>query len=410
MASAPGPVLVSSSYTFEDVHGGLKQAMKYGSFDDHWSYWDKICSYEQQGRMQTLHEVIPATSPRSLYFDIDGKPEYRHLHDEIISYLRHYVRWVFSAEKLGWEDNDPEPVVLASENPLKYSCHVVFPQIQFTDHAEQSAYMKVLLTALPQLEVELEGGIRVPILEHVVDSVPYNQFQNFRGPYACKLKDGTLRWETQLKPESGYFDDSQLSSFASHVDRDQAKRLPSVDELLEFNPELRHFCEQHANRVIASGSGTCSMQDLSLYETAFQSRGGGIIDFAGLPELDIFEEALKWLHPQRTTQWWSWFRICGVTVTMLEKYGEDPQARSRIWQAHHAWSSQYPYFTVEENVEMVEKSRGKRVSGLPLLMRLVRFDNPDMNVRTNYKKVNLGGLVNAGAGQHLDSESFPGTE
>merc|ERR1719440_2452187 len=74
MSSDPGPVLVSSSYTFEDVHGGLKKAMKYSSFDSHWSYWDTVHKYETSGRMQSFHEVIPASHPRSLYFDVDGAP------------------------------------------------------------------------------------------------------------------------------------------------------------------------------------------------------------------------------------------------------------------------------------------------------------------------------------------------
>merc|ERR1719409_613508 len=128
--------------------------------------------------------------------------------------------------------------------------------------------MKVLLTALPQLEVQLEGGIRVPILEHLIDPVPYTQFQNFRGPYACKLKDGELRRETQFNPEN-YFAGSQLSCFASYADPDRALNLLSVSELLECNPELRHICEQHDNRVMASGTDSCSMHDLALYETGF---------------------------------------------------------------------------------------------------------------------------------------------
>lgn len=162
--------------------------------------------------------------------------------------------------------------------------------------------------------------------------------------------------------------------------QERALELPSVNELLECNPELRHYYEQHANRVMASGNGTCSMQDIALYESMFQRPGGGVLDFAGRPDLEVYEEALvRWLHPERATQWWSWFRLCGVTYSMLERYENDVQARDRIWQAHHTWSSQYALFSAEENVEMVMKSRGKRVSSLPLLMRLVRFDNPDMD-------------------------------
>lgn len=382
MKSNPGPVLVSSSYVYEDVHGGSKPAMKFGSLDSHWTYWDTIKEHEQNEQLQNIHELMPATSERCLYFDIDGKPEYRHLHQEIIAWLRLYLRWVFSADRLGWDESYPEPVVLNSENPLKYSCHVVFPQIQFANHEEQQPYMKLVLTALSKLEVELDGGMKIPILEKVIDKVPYSSFQNFRGPYACKLKDGALRLETQLKPAE-YFGNCELSCFASNVDVDRALPLPSVSDLLEANEELKHYYEQHANRVMASGSDGCSMTDLAMYESSFQRGGGGIIDFAGIPPLEVYEEALQWLHRDRAMQWWSWFRICGVTWSMLETHGRCKEARDRIWKAHHAWSSQYSHFTAEENVEMVERCQGKRVSGLPLLRRLVCFDNPEMEVRTS---------------------------
>jgi hypothetical protein len=387
LASGPGPVLVSSSYTFEGIHGGLNQAMKYSSFNSHWSYWETLQDVNRREQLQSIHELIPASSPRSLYFDIDGATPYRELHQEIIAWLRLYVRWVFSGDRLGWDDGDPEPVVLKSENPQKYSCHVVFPQIQFANHEAQAGYMKVLLTALSKLQVEFEGSKSVPILERVVDTVPYTQFQNFRGPYACKIKNGELRLDTQLLPDEDFLTNNELSFFASHTDSHQALELPTVDELLEHNAELREYYEHHANRIMASGSSAPSMQDFALYETVFQQRGGGMLDFGGKPELEIYEEALRCLHPERACQWWSWFRISGVTHTILEKYGKDAEARRRIWRAHNAWSSQYSDFDAQENIDMVEKCRGKRVSGLPLLMRLVRFDNPDMEMRTGGHRI-----------------------
>lgn len=388
MNAGPQPVLVSSSYVYSDPNGLTKNAMKFGSFASHWEYWETIRKYKQNEVMQNFHELIPASSPRCLYFDIDGAPEYRELHDDIIHWLRIYLRWVFSADKLGWDEQYPEPVVLTTENPGKYSCHVLFPQIQFANHDEQQLYMKVLLTALPKLEVELEGGMSIPILERVIDHVPYSAWQNFRGPYACKLKDGSLRAETQLRPSSGYFEGCELSCFASYVDADRALALPDVSELLEWNPELSHYYEQHKNRLRATGAdGDCSMHDMSLYESSFQQKGGGLIDFAGVPDVEVYEEALNFLHPDRAIQWWSWFRICGVTSSMLEMYGRDAELRKRIWQAHHKWSSQYSHFTIAENTEMVEKGFGKRTSGLAFLKRLVRFDNPQMEVRTSGSKI-----------------------
>jgi hypothetical protein len=176
--------------------------MKFSSFDNHWTCWDTISRYEKQGHMQGMHEVLVADAPRCLYFDVDGKAGYSELHHEIMNWLQMYVRWVFAGDRCEWDEGDPQPVVLATDNPDKYSCHVVFPQIQFSNFAHQQQYMKLLLPALSKLSVQLEDGEQIPILEKLVDHVPYTQFQNFRAPYACKLKDGQLRSHTQLRPEA----------------------------------------------------------------------------------------------------------------------------------------------------------------------------------------------------------------
>jgi hypothetical protein len=238
--------------------------------------------------------------------------------------------------------------------------------------------MKVLLSGLPALEVNHAGGERIPILERVVDHVPYTRFQNFRGPYACKHQDGQLRLETQLRPEV-LFEQSELSGFAGHVDPSRALPLPSIDEMLTLNPELRELSSRQ--RKLGGESG--SIQDMALYSSIFQRPGSGTLDLSGFPEIERYEEALKWLNPERAIQWWSWFRICGVTYSMLKMHGDSAEKRDRIWSAHHAWSSQYSGFTVQENVMMVEKCQGRRISGLSLLMNLLRFDNPDMNFRAN---------------------------
>mmetsp|Transcript_116921 Transcript_116921/g.212751 ORF Transcript_116921/g.212751 Transcript_116921/m.212751 type:complete len:538 (+) Transcript_116921:68-1681(+) len=384
LQSRPGPVLVGTSYAFDKHTGrnpGRTQVMKYSSFDSHWSYWEEISRNLKTERLQCLHEVIPEHSPRCLYFDLDGKPEYRDLHEQLVTWLRSFVHWFFAGSKLGWDPEDPEPVVMLSANPSKYSCHIVFPQIQFANFETQAEYVTVLMTALPALVAELDGGEEVPLLERLVDRVPYTKFQCFRGPYACKMKDGELRPETQFVPES-FFENDQRSCFASYVNRDWALELAPVNDLLQWNEELRHHHETYMSRMPSSMGGMPSHQDqLCLYDPMFQQPGGGCWDFAGLPNLEVYEELLRWLHPERAKQFWSWFRICGITFTMLEEYQDKPEARERIWRAHHAWSSRYDYFTESENVEQVEKSRGKRVSGLVLLKKLVRFDNPDMQVR-----------------------------
>jgi hypothetical protein len=178
-----------------------------------------------------------------------------------------------------------------------------------------------------------------------------------------------------------------------------ALKLPTVQELLAWNDELRHFHAEQEQRVKASasqrdgpeGSWPVSPQDqANLYHPAFQRPGGGIVDLAGLTEVEKYEEALSWLHPERASQWWSWFRVCGVTFRMLEKFGRSEAARSRIWKAHHTWSKAYAFFNEEENVEQVLASRGRNVSGFTLLLRLLRFDNPHMEVRESSWQWQLG--------------------
>merc|ERR1719401_165759 len=108
--------------------------------------------------------------------------------------------------------------------------------------------MSVLLAALPALVVDCEGGSSVPILGHLVDRVPYNSFQLFRGPYACKLSGGRLVRETCLEPDS-FFRNDPLTLFVGHVNPDNALQLLPVHELLSRNEELREHHTQHLQRM-----------------------------------------------------------------------------------------------------------------------------------------------------------------
>jgi len=383
ISSGPGPVIVAhSSEIVNYKSGGSMQVKKYGSFQSHEAYWNFIDRHLEQDVPQGVHEVIQEHEPRCLYFDLDGKVELRGLHIEITEWLTKYVRWFFSGDRLNWKPSDPEPIVLASSDPSKYSCHVVFPQIQFENFTAQSHYMAAMLNALPAMKVELEDGTEIPILEEVVDRVPYMRFQLFRGPYACKLSSGRFRRETELEPE-GYFRGDPLAFFAGHVDLDYALELPALQQLLAWNEELRDVTMRQRDRLMAAGG--CDWRvppgDLAnMYLPRFQNLGGGSVDLAGLPEVLRYKEALRWLHPERAKQWWSWFRICGVTWSMLQRYGSNAEMCQQIWQAHHNWSSGYQPYCAAENEQMVNDCEGKFVSDMPLLSKLVRYDNPNMEV------------------------------
>jgi hypothetical protein len=385
--SSPGSVLVATSYQHGSpaYSNSVKQARKYASLHTHEDFWQHISNHKAQDRPQNFHEVFDAGHPRCLYFDIDGTAEYRESHENVIAWLREFVRWFFCGDRLNWPAEAPEPQVLTSRDPAKYSCHVIFPQIQFRDFAEQESYIKVLLNALPALKVDLEGGVSLPVLQELVDPMPYMRFQLFRGPYACKLRHGRLAKDTQLAPE-GYFRSDPLTYFAGYVNHDYALTLPSVEELLAWNEQVR---ELHAFRkdqvVMATRDGSWPVSPLderNLYLPQFQRRtGGGVIDFAGMTDLELFEEALQWLHEERAAQWWSWFRISGVTCTMLKRYRHNRAACDRIWRAHMAWSRQYSHFDERENIDVVEAGVSKHVSGLRLLLQIIHHDNPQFEVR-----------------------------
>lgn len=388
LKAGPGPVLVGASYEYTPRgEQGVKQARKYAGFGDHHAYSETVRACLRQETPHNLNEILQVASPRCLYFDLDGASSYGDWHSSIIIWLSNYVRWFFSGDRLEWDESAPEPVVLRSKDPSKYSCHVIFPQIQFASHAQQREYMTLLLGSLRALQVEMDDGETEPVLETVVDRVPYMPFQLFRGPYACKLKDGVLREETQFKPLNVFRGD-ELTCFAGHVNRRYALELAPPEQLLEWNEELRHYSQTNLERVAASGAAgglgnyPVSHQDMAcLYDMSFQRYGASYLDLAGRPNVEVYEECLKLLHPKRCMQFWSWFRITGVTYKMLEQYQHDAVCREQIWKAHCTWSSGYSDFCEQENWNWVQKSAGRRVSGLSLLIRLVCFDNPDMTAR-----------------------------
>jgi len=384
LASAPGRVLIATSYEYQ-AKMAIQQARKFSSFSSHRHYWDFIEHCDKEGLQHNLHEVFQEGEPRCLYFDLDGAPQHKAIHDDVVAYLQHFVRWFFVGDMSGWGPSSPEPVVLTSDNPEKYSCHVVFPEVQFSDHAQQTEYMSVLFDALPAVVLDLEGGTSLPILDLLVDRHPYTRFQLFRGPRACKLKDGSLRPETRLEAEVPFRDDP-LAFFASRVNPDVALKLPTVQELLEKNEEVRQLHEQQRARLAAArrhgGPRLENPEDRSrLYMHGFQQQGSGVLDFAGLTDLEQYEQALQCLHPDRASQYWSWFRVSGVTCQMLQRYGGNLEAQQRVWDAHFNWSRNYATYDEEENIELVQRASGKRLPDQRLLLRLAAFDNPGMEVR-----------------------------
>jgi len=280
-------------------------------------------------------------------------------------------------------------VVHVSADSSKYSCHVHYPQIAFQDHDEQQEYMALLFSALSEVKFEIKDHGSIPILQQLVDRVPYTKFQLFRGPYACKISKGRYRPETAFRPE-GFFSNNPLACFVGYVNQDYRLPLLRPAQVLECNGEVRHHQEQsrlHIHKTLAVNDwgyshDNISLQDKSyLYDPVFEQDTKGTINLSGLSDLEKYELALQRLHPDRSCQWWSWFRISSVTYKLLQKYDTDSRSSKRIWDAYFAWSSRYPHFDKQENIRLVRANQGKeRMSGLPLLIQLMKHDNPGMDI------------------------------
>jgi len=351
------------------------QARKFSSFDSHEELWDQIQECQKKAQLHTFDEVLEESRPRCLYFDLDGDPAYNSHDDLIQDILRRYVRWFFGGDELGWDVQDPEPVALTSMRPTKYSSHVLFPQIQFKNYAHQCRYLPCLLRcAAAEVHAELEGeGEPHYILKNLVDRAPYKKLQLLRAPRACKLQGGLLDPETCMEPQEPFAGD-ELTFFASYVHEDYALELPTMQQLMDNNPSIaKHYhCWAREGR----------QRDDLLFSLDFHRPAiPDSLDLAALTDLERYEQCMPLLHPDRASDWSSWFRISGITATMLHKYEHDREACDRIWDAHCRWSSTYPHFDERENWDIVWQAMDRRTAGLRLLLELVRHDNPDLKVR-----------------------------
>jgi len=380
-------VLVASPYEYEadaretpflrDRQGFVGQAMKYSMFHSHEELWEEIENHRDRGQVQLFNEVLEESRPRCLYFDLDGDAAYNgsQSHASLITLLRLSVRLFFRGDELGWNIEEPEPVVMTSCRPDKYSCHVLFPQIQFANYVHQNQYIPSLLRFAQEASFELKGQGTRQVLKHVLDAAVYKKLQLLRGPWACKLKGGNIDTATRMEPEEPYWGDD-LTCFASYVKPEYALELPSMDEIVERNPLVKSILQDSA------ASSFDRREDASIFSPDFQTQSGPkFLDLAGLTQLERYETCMERLQPERACDWWSWFRVSGVTSTMLDKYQDDDVARQRIWDTHCRWSSQYPNFCEQENLEIVMKAQERRTPGVKLLVEVLEHDYPGLEVR-----------------------------
>lgn len=457
---------------------------------------------DQENGGHNLHEVLDCIQPRCLYFDCDAKGENvtwaSDNHEEIINDLCCHIANTFKLGSEYFRRKFNEPVVLSNRDPTKYSVHIVFPQLQFKDARQQNEYLFLLERTLPANSH----------LRKVVDLQVYSKFQLFRTLYASKLDAGTsrLRPETALQPVSGYpFRGDDLTCFAGHVaQRHKEPLLLSPCELLQKDPHLLQLLKEEAHRRAigkrgGNGGPSAPGCDIALEISEFivvkkeETSSSSAVDDDLLlaPRIDFsairrpstrFRVALHNIHPGRGNQFWSWFRLAGVTYHEMEqaelkwrkekgflthwtvkeqmelqkernqKYLENQAAQvaaspaeeeqdleqslpadlysgGSIGGAGYApttlprmpplpevsesagdgravrfpnnfaspesreildvflkWSERnYTAYKFEENLEQVDNSRGKAVSGFPLLLRLLQHDNPEREFISHLK-------------------------
>jgi len=309
-----------------------------------------------------LFEVLDESSPRCLYFDLDGDVKYREREDFIIHELKTYVEREFECEFL-------TPVIIRSQDQSKFSCHLIFPEIQFANHTHQLQYVPRLLYHLKDFSQELV---------EVVDRAPYSRFQNFRLPWAVKLslKDG-IKPNSRFDPNKPYLDDWK-TIFAGYTNPAYRRKLPAAKAWIMTGPITRL-------RIRSPHERASDINCLYL-EKFLQNEPKGVCELPDLhtDQVAWFQFCLDRINPSRADHWWSWFRLCGMVYRIMHPDEwdvdavENPHADT-ILEIFLKWSSSYKDYNRQENIDLINGARGKeRISGPRLLKNIIMFDNPNI--------------------------------
>uniref|UniRef100_A0A0G4HMM6 Uncharacterized protein n=1 Tax=Chromera velia CCMP2878 TaxID=1169474 RepID=A0A0G4HMM6_9ALVE len=267
-----------------------------------------------------------------------------------------------------------------------------------------------------------------PEVNAVIDRAPYTSFQLLRAPFACKLRDGQPAEDSTLVPYTWPpWKNDERTFFASFVEPLYASPSATTDieEICARREDVRTVRELHQRSrggtaalwgfVKRPGSGAGGGGDsLNLFSPQFvkgkglerkgeregekasskrnkKSSPGAMDDLedvsgtservvlAGLSDVAIFRTLLNDLHPSRASDWYSWFRVCGICWTLLESGKASEEATADTWEAFFAWSKQYTDFDEAENIKMVEKNEGRPFAwaqGRRTLLQMAEHDNP----------------------------------
>lgn len=348
---------------------GMQLVKRYAFVESH----DCLRQLSQQQRPTNFFEVLHYESPRSLYFDLDGAPVHRAKQEEILDALTSYVEKEFEQTKL-------RPVVKQNKDAKKFSCHVIFPEIQFADHAHQTQYVPRLVNNMPDF---------LSILGEVVDPIPYSKFQLLRAPWAAKLSTENMRLqsETMFEPtpmSSELYEEDPNIVFASYCGKEYRRTLPPP------KPFIVNFNNRSLLRGVGQGLPSC------LFVPEFtQLEARGLHLFPQLDPVGQLREALALLHPKRASHYYSWLKITGIvahffhdtapvcTLQEWTRFSDEEFAKRNpeVLELFYEWSSQYPDFNEYENLKLLRqqhiKTIERRINGWFLLRKMLLFDNPN---------------------------------
>eukprot|EP00922_Rhytidocystis_sp_ex-Travisia-forbesii_P016969 GHVS01025331.1.p1 GENE.GHVS01025331.1~~GHVS01025331.1.p1 ORF type:complete len:380 (+),score=64.81 GHVS01025331.1:199-1338(+) len=296
---------------------------KYSTAQSHKSLLSVLLHSYGSDRPLSLYEVITAGQKRVLYFDLDGTIEEKPAHQNIVNDITAAVSRAFKLS------SDPTPTVLLSDSSHKYSSHILFPQLQFSNHEEQSSCMPLLFSLLQQDYPRLAG---------LVDLHPYSAFQAFRAPFAVKLKP------------------PPVASGGGGVL--QIDRLCRDDPLTAFttfaNPSYSILSPAKLSRRQPSPA---AQRDL----------------------VSTYEQLLPLLHPSRCSHYSTWVVLAFVTYSLLATQAiAVPALQRRVWSCWFRWSSGYKHFDQKENERVVLGCKGKKINrSLRILVQMVEHDRPN---------------------------------
>eukprot|EP00400_MALV-I_sp_L67-5_P001132 gene1132-668_t len=379
-------VIVAKSYLTDKIKkstGEYQQVKKYSIFANYQDYYKKISKTD----VNAFHEVLPKQKPRCLYFDIDGKPVFKKLHDQIVGAMTHLVYWFFFRDRADVSHEDIQPVVMTTDSPNKYSCHMIFPQIQFKDQVEQNEYLATFFKCMSSISDDFS------FLPRLVDKQPYGVFQCFRGPRACKVdsmsEDAKLIEDSTLIPKE-YFKGDKLTGFIGYVNPKYRILLEPLTDIVEQSDFKKAHYTDYIERT---GSGDREFNEdvsrvsmLGLFVDEFvKDEPTQLLEVPVGDAADEFGIYLQTMHPDRAHHYLTWKYVSSVAFSVIDDRKDQPdfeEYKEKVMSSFLNWASAYPYYDEGECVRMVEMWRRYHRRSMGFVYDLVKFDNPGIEIRS----------------------------